>query len=441
MKATVRPLTPPSGREQLSGMDRAIERHHRLPWRWLLLGAFGLVTVVFLLLFIRPDRGQSLRIETQRLTISPVTRGTFEDFIPIRGRLTPRRTVFLDAIEGGRVEEVLVEDGAVVTADQLLLRLSNSRLQLDVISREAQITEQQNNLNALELSLERNRLEHKRGLNQADYEVARLTRLVERRQRLSSDGLVSAEELADLEDELRFWRRDREVRIEAQSSDERLQRAQLVQIRDSVNQLKKNLAIARSNLDSLNVRAPRAGKLTAFSVEIGQSLGQGERFGQVDDPASFKLTALIDEYYLNRVDLEQRARISTDDDTFELFISKIYPQVRDGQFEIDMSFTEDQPLDARRGQTLQARLFLGDPASALLIPNGAFYQDTGGKWIFVVTADGAQAVRRELTLGRRNARFIEVLDGLDEGEQVITSPYVNYPDIQRLTLARPDSGT
>ncbi|GAK34149.1 ABC transporter permease [Iodidimonas nitroreducens] len=413
-------------------MDRKIER--RFP-KWLkpaAAGLFGLIVIILAAMMLMPEAGRALRLDAGRVSISTVSRGVFEDFIPVRGRVTPLRTLFLDSIEGGRVEEIFVEDGATVKAGDLLVRLSNTSLQLDVISREAEVTEQLNNLNTLALQLEQNRLDHKRSLVEIDYQIIRLTRLANRRQDLSANGHVSLQDLEATEDELSYWKRRHDVTIEAQTTDERLQKAQMVQLENSVAQLKTNLAFARRNLDNLDVKAPIAGKLTAFTAEIGQSLARGERLGQIDSPEDFKLSALIDEFYLPRVDIGQSASVEIDGRTYLLSIAKIYPQVRDGQFEIDLVFSGNMPSDIRRGQTLQTRLSLGDPTEAVLIPNGAFYQDTGGNWLFVMTPDSTQAIKRSVRLGRRNARFIEVLEGLEPGERVVTSPYTGFTDMDRL---------
>ncbi|MEM8799981.1 MAG: efflux RND transporter periplasmic adaptor subunit [Pseudomonadota bacterium] len=416
------------------GMDRQIER--RVP-KWARAAAIAaaiVLTIVIGLMVLMPEGGRTLRVQGDRVVVSTVTRGQFEDFIPVRGRVTPLKTIYLDAIEGGRVEEVLVEDGTAVEAGQLIVKLSNTALQLDVIAREAEVTEQLNNLNTLELQLEQNRLNHRRTLVQVDYDIKRLGRLVERREQLMAKGHVSQQDLDDVQDELNYREQLKAVTLEAQKTDERLQNAQMVQLRESADTLKRNLVVARRNLDALNVRAPVAGKLTALNADVGQSLSRGERIGQIDDPENFKLTALIDEFYLPRVDIGQTARVEVAGRAYELEIVKIYPQVRNGQFEVDLVFGGDTPSGIRRGQTLQTKLSLGDPSPALLIPNGAFYQDTGGNWVFVIASDGSAAVRRTVKLGRRNARFIEVLDGLETGEKVITSPYTSYLEMQRLDL-------
>ena len=206
------------------------------------------------------------------------------------------------------------------------------------------------------------------------------------------------------------------------------------QLRVAGNQLERNLGVARKNLDSLNMRSAVAGKLTAFDLEIGQALNRGDRIGQIDDPSQFKVTANIDEYYLGRVDIGQTATVEVDRRDYSMAIRKIYPQVQNGTFRVDLNFDGEQASSIRRGQTLQLNLQLGSPSESVLIPNGAFYQDTGGNWVFVVAPNGERAIRRNVRLGRRNVRFIEVLDGLEPGEEVVPSPYTNYIDMDRLEL-------
>ena len=417
-----------------TGMDRRIEKK-RQPWKWV-AAAVALLVVGYGGYSVVSDigSGRALRVEANRIALSTVSTGIFEDFIPIRGRVTPLKTVFLDAIEGGRVERVLVEDGAIVEAGQLLVELSNSALQLDVTRNEALVTEQLNNMRTIELQLEQNRLGHKRNLADINYQITRLTRLVERQRSLVNSDVFSKANLEDAEDELAFQKALKEVTEESQATDARLQETQLKFLQETSSQLETNLQIARSNLASLNVRAPVDGKVSGFDVEVGQSIQRGGRLGQVDDPDNFKLSADIDEFYLGRVDIEQPASFERNGRTYQMRVSKIYPQVTGGQFQIDLVFTGEAPDAIRRGQTLQSKLTLGDSEEAVLIPNGAFYQDTGGNWIFVVNADGTEAVRRTVRLGRRNARFIEVLEGLEPGEQVVTSPYTSYRDMDRLKL-------
>ena len=435
MTAKIEPIPASSDQLRQGGMDRRIERRHP---RWLkpAAGAAGVILVsVLLTVALAPGQGRILRVASEQIVVSQVVHGQFEDFIPVRGRATPLRTVYLDAIEGGRVEEVFVEGGTLVQAGAAIVRLSNTALQLDVIAREAEVAEQINNLHVLELSLEQNRLSHKRNLAMIDYRITDLTRQVERRRQLILGDHVSQSDLDAVEDELAYQKQLRTITLEAQQTDERLQNAQLVQIREAVEQLRQNLAFARRNLDTLNVRAPVSGQLTAFDVEVGQSLAPGERVGQIDDPDNFKLSATIDEFFLGRVDIGQTAIVNVDGGDLTLTVNKIHPEVRNGRFEVDLTFDGPTPDDIRRGQSLQMRLSLGDSNEAIMIPNGAFYQDTGGNWIFVVARNGRQAVRRTVRLGRRNAQYIEVVDGLEPGEMVVTSPYTSFLDMQRLEIA------
>ena len=421
------------GAHRVNSMDRQIQRHW-LNSNWKTLLVLGLLCVVAVVIVSWPEAGRSFVVDNSRLSIATVSSGQFDDFIPLRARVTPLKTVYLDAVEGGRIEKVHIEDGAHVEAGDLLVELSNTELQLDVISREAQVTEQLNDLLTVELDLERNKLQHKRDLVEIDYQLTRLRRLLERRRQQAEKGNIARADLEDAEDELAYYERKRVVTLNSQALDLKLQNAQMQQLRDSAEQLNKNLAYARRNLQALQVRAPLAGKVTAFNAEVGQSLDRGERLGQVDVAEQFKLVAQIDEFYLNRVDIEQLAELDFNGKPFSMRVSKIYSQVKQGRFEVDLVFVDEHPQRIKRGQTFQLRLFLGDASEAILIPNGAFVQDTGGKWIFVVTDDERQAIRRNLRLGRRNTRYIEVLEGLEPGERIITSPYTSYLDMQRLLL-------
>lgn len=416
------------------GMDRRVEKSKSL-MTYLKPGlAIAVVAVIGYLLYDMLGQGRSLAVNSQRIVISTVTEGRFEDFIPLRGRLVPRSTVYLDAVEGGRVEEILVEDGALVEAGDLIARLSNTNMQLEVLGREAAVAEQLNNMRTIELQLEQNRLSHKRNLIEIDYQIVRLNRDIKRQRDLSSRNLIAQADLDATTDELNYYRSRREVTLESQATDERMQQQQIRQLRDSNAQLESSLKFARKNLDDLNVKAPVSGKLSGFNAEIGQSIERGGRLGQVDDPEGYKLNVRIDEYYLGRVDLQQKGTLERNGKTYELQVSKIYPQVNNGQFEVDMVF-EDIPGSLRRGQTMQIKLTLGDTSVARLIPNGAFYQETGGNWLFVVAPGSEEAIKRTVQLGRRNTDFIEVLDGLEPGERVITSPYSGYVGMDRLALS------
>ncbi|QOL26224.1 efflux RND transporter periplasmic adaptor subunit [Thalassotalea sp. LPB0316] len=429
-KPTAVKLTPNSGQT----MDRKIAKT-TTPYKKIIIGL--LITTVAVgagYHYLGNDTGKTLSLDNQRLNISTVKAGVFDDFIPIRTRVAPLKTVYLDAIEGGRVEQVLVEDGSVVTKGQPIVRLSNTQLQLDVMRNEAAVTEQLNNMRTIELSLEQNRLSHKRNLIEYNHEIKQLTRQLDRERVIRANGSISESQIQETEDELEYNKQMRELTLESQQTDARMQEQQLAFLKETNERLEASLAFARDNMNNLNMRAPVAGKLSGFDVEVGQSINRGERIGQIDDPDNFKLEASIDEYYLERIQLGQKASVSKSSETFMVAINKIYPDVKNGQFQVDLTFDGDQPDNIRRGQTLQAKLTLGDSAEVLLIPNGAFYQDTGGNWIFVVSPDGKTAVKRSVKLGRKNNQYIEVIEGLEANEKIITSPYSSFKSMDTLIL-------
>jgi HlyD family secretion protein len=416
-----------------SGMDKVVERRG-IPTKWKIAGGAGAVLLLVLLFFWFAPSGSSQTVETSRITVSSVSRGTFDDFIPLRARVTPLLTVYIDAVEGGRVEKMLVEDGATVTQGQEIALLSNAELQLSTLARQTEVEQQINNMRSQELALAQTRLANERAILEAELAVEKSRRQFERERPLADRGFVPGKQFADTRDEYAYQQRRLAALRKGQSNDERLQGSQLTQQRQAAQSMQSGLALARANLDALNLRAPVSGTLSGFAIQIGQSLQRGERIGQIDSPGRNKLIAGVDEFYLGRVQLGQRADIEAGGKHFRARVTKIYPQVQNGQFQIDLQFLGDEPKEIQRGQTLQTKLTLGDPAPARLIPNGAFFNETGGAWVFVVSPDGRSAVKRQVRLGRRNTDYIEVLDGLDAGEKVITSPYTGFADKDRLVL-------
>jgi HlyD family secretion protein len=416
-------------------MDKVVQRR-TLPLKTkVALGAAGAVALLGFAWIYMPS-SSSQTVPADRVAVSTVTEGRFDDFLPLRARVTPLITVYLDAIEGGRVEEVLVEDGATVQKGQLLARLSNAELQLSVLARQTEVTQQLNSMRSQELALSQTRLANSRALLEADLAHKKAQRQYEREAPLAARGFVAGRTFADTRDDIAYQRDRHAVLAETQRNDERLQTSQLAQLRASADTLQSSLSVARGSLEALNLRAPVAGTVSAFSIQVGQSMARGERLGQIDSPGRNKLVAAIDEYYLPRVQLGQTATVEWNGKSYAMKVAKIYPTVRNGQFEIDLQFLAGEPPQIQRGQTLQAKLTLGDPVRARLIPNGSYYNETGGAWVFVVTPDGGEAVKRAVRLGRRNADYIEILDGLEPGEKVLTSPYSGLADKDRLVLEK-----
>ncbi len=432
-------LRHPSGSEPVTGgaMDRVVERK-RIDRKYLIAGGVAAALLLILLFWLFAPRADSVSVSRDRLAISAVQSGTFDDFLPLRGRVTPLVTVYLDAVEGGRVEQKLVEDGAQVTAGQPLAVLSNAELQLSTLEKQAEVEQQLNNMRSQELALTQTRNNNLRDLNQAETDLAKARRQYDLYKPLSERGFVSMKTYNDARDDLNYQAQRLQILKQSVAQTEALQSSQLAQLRAASSSLNSSMGIARSNLGQLNIRAPVTGELSGFDIQLGQSLQQGERIGQIDSAGGDKLQADVDEYYLGRVRVGQTATADLDGKTYRLKVAKVYPQVRSGQFQIDLIFDGPAPSSVQRGQTLQTRLTLGDPSKAVLIPNGSFFNDTGGNWVFVVDRSGNGAAKRQIRLGRRNADYIEVLSGLSPGERVITSSYSGLTDKDHLTFSSGD---
>lgn len=419
--------------ESGTGMDKVVASTGLSQRTKIALGAAAVLLAALLFWWFAPSAG-SQTVAADRLTVSAVTKGTFDDFLPLRARVEPLVTVYLDAVEGGRVEKVMVEDGAIVQQGQLLAILSNSDLALNLLARQSDVSREINSMRSQELALAQTSIGDERAVIEAQLAADKAKRQYEMQKPLVEKGFIPAKTFNDSRDEYLANQRRADVLRRARATNQRLQTSQLAQLRASNASLSGSLDIARATLDALNIRAPVSGQLTAFSIQVGQSLNRGERLGQVDSAGRNKLVASVDEYYLGRVQPGQNATVDSGGKTYRVKVAKIYPQVRNGVFEVDLNFVGAEPPALNRGQTLQTKLTLGDPTPALLIPNGAFYNETGGAWVFVVAPDGGEAVKRNVRLGRRNADFIEVLEGLEPGERVITSPYTGFADKDRLDL-------
>ena len=421
--------TPTSG----AAMDRVIVRK-RIDTRLLIAGGLGAFALLLLIFWMFAPRSGSEDVALDRLTIATVENGTFEDFLPLRARITPLVTVYLDAVEGGRVEKKLVEDGAQVTQGQMLAILSNAELQLSTLEKQAEVEQQLNNMRSQELALTQTRNSNLRDLNQAETELAKARRQYDLYKPLSERGFVSTKSFNDTKDDLEYQVKRLEILRRSIGQTEALQSSQLKQLRAASSSLNTSMGVAQSSLGQLNIRAPVTGQLSGFDIQLGQSLQQGQRIGQVDSAGADKLQGDVDEYYLGRVAVGQTASAEIGGRTYRLKVAKVYPQVRNGQFQIDLLFDGAEPGGVQRGQTIQAKLTVGDSAKAVLIPNGSFFNDTGGSWVFVVDRRGNSATKRQVQLGRRNSEFIEVLSGLKPGEKVITSSYSGLVDKDRLTF-------
>ena len=417
-------------------MDRPIVKK-----RWTLkrIGKVGIPAAffMFLLLYLLiGDHSSKLNVEAERITISTVTKAPFQEYIPVTGTIQPLQTFFLDAAEGGRIDSIFVEAGNVVSKGDRILKLANTNSQLDVLYREALLFEQINNARNTRLAIEQNSLTLRGQLADVEYQIIRLQRLHDRDTLLFRKQLISRQEFEQVNDEYEYWRSKQIITVENFKQDSLLRRVQLDQLNASIKRMQSNLDLVKRSLEDLVVRAPISGELTSLNAEIGQSKSPGQRLGQIDVLDGFKVRAEIDEFYISRINSGQKGTFDLGTTSYSLTVEKVYPEVREGRFEVDMLFEGSPPQGIRRGQTLQIRLQLGDLSDALIVARGAFYQKTGGQWAYVVDKSGAFAIKRNIRLGRQNPQTFEVMEGLEPGEQVITSAYDNFGDIDKLVLKK-----
>ncbi len=423
-----------------AGMDTPVEQRFWQKWP---LGARVAAVVVGVVLFaftvlalVLGDSVRSLRTPAAQLTIAVVEQGVFHDLIPLRAKVVPRDTVYLDAVEGGRVEKVLVEAGEIVTAGQRLIEFGNTNLQLQVIQQESQLNQAISQLQQNEIALQQNTIANTRTLADIDYNIVRLTRIDERRAALLVKGAASTEQRETVADELAYYRGLRPLQAESNRLQSELRARLLPSIHDQLQNLQQNLDVVRGKLDNLIVRAPVGGRITEIELKIGENRNPGQRLVEITPDTGYKLTADVDEFYLSRVRAGQSADMEINAQTTKARITRIYPQVKDGRFAVDLSFDGADPPDLVPGQAGQGRLALGGDQPAVVIPAGAFLERTGGDWIFVLAANGNIADRRRIKVGRRNAEQVEIVGGLNPGERVITSDYTGYERIDRIILSQ-----
>jgi HlyD family secretion protein len=367
--------------------------------------------------------GKLQYVSKSDFTLAKVFTGQFDDKLRLRGRISPQTTVYLDAVAGGRVEEKLVEQGQYVEKNQPLVRLSNVSLQLDVMSREAQVTEQLNFLRNTQMTMTTNRLNLRRDLLEIDLKIGHLNRNIKQTQPLVTQGVLAQDKLQSLELDLAYYQQRKLLTTQRQFEEEEIRQVQVKQLQESAKMLQENLVFARNNLDNLLVRAPVAGFLSELNVELGESKKQGTRLGQVDLPQQYKLVANIDEFYLNQVTLDMPALIQLNNEVVEVTVAKIDSRVKQSQFTVELNLPAASK-NLKRGQSLDVDLLLSTGTqNTLLLKRGAFINNTGGNWAFVVSADGLMAQRRLIELGKKNQDYYQILDGLSIGEQVITSNY------------------
>ncbi|AYN69393.1 efflux RND transporter periplasmic adaptor subunit [Euzebyella marina] len=400
---------------------------------------FGYIALGLLLLFVGyqllfANSVSTFRTDKEKLSVSTVTQGKFDDYITISGNVAPIATIYMDAYEGGRVSEKLIEEGATVKKGDIILKLENMNLYEQILQSESNLALKQNDLRSTKLNFDSRLVEGRKSLATASTDLQRLKRNFEQNQALFDEELISREEYLKSKEDYELSQEQYKIVKVQTENDEELRQTSLAGLDADLNRMQKTLGMVYQRLDHLNVRAPADGQLGFLDAEIGQSISQGERIGQINVLTDFKIEANIDEHYIDRVKRDLTAVLERNGNLYSLRVRKVYPEVRNGRFKVDLVFTEEKPETIRAGQSYNIRLQLGESSDALLLPKGSFFQSTGGQWIFVVGTDGEEAIKREIRIGKQNSRFYEVLEGLEAGEKVITSNYDSFGEAEKIVL-------
>jgi HlyD family secretion protein len=415
-------------------MDRPIEKKKGLKKKHIGYIILGIVILTLIYMAFFTDRTSTYRVEKEKLIIETVIKDQFNDYITVPGTVEPISTIFLDAQEGGRVEEILIEEGSMVKKGDIILRLTNPDLHLNILDSEAQLAEKENFLRNTQIAMEQDRLQIKRELLNLKYDIERKERNYRQNEILMKDNLISREEFIRSKEDLDMARQSKDLFIERQKQDSIFRSVQVDNMVNNLDNMRRNLSLVRQRVENLNVRATVDGQLGLLVPEIGQSISRGANMGQINVLTSFKVSAQIDEHYIDRVRTQLTATLDRQGSLFDLVVRRVYPEVRNGTFEIDMVFTDTMPDNIRTGQTYYISLQLGQPKESVLVPIGGFFQETGGQWIFILDPSETFATKRTISIGRKNPKYYEVLEGLLPGEKVIVSGYESFGKNEKLVF-------
>lgn len=415
-------------------MDTVIEKRKRKIPKLLL---YSLGAVVLIVLFIWGTLGlnaKRMKTDGKQLRVATVVHDSFNDYILVQGQVLPFSSIQICALEGGIVQEKLVEEGAMVKRGEVIARLDNPSLRLSILDSEAQLAEKQNFLRNTQVTMEQEKLNIRKELLQLDLDIARKARRAAQYDTLYRENLCSREDYLQAKEDYEYAMKNKDLVRERQRQDELYRSIQIRQMEESLQNMSRNLQLVRERAMQLNVVAPADGQLGLLDLEIGEMVSAGAKIGQVNVLSSYKIEALIDEHYVDRVRVDLPATCQRQGQTYALRVRKVFPEVRQQNFKTEFVFVDQKPDNLRAGQSFSISLELGQPTAALLIPRGTFYTETGGHWVFVLSPDGKKAERREITIGRQNPDFYEVLSGLAEGERVIVSSYKSFGDAKELVI-------
>lgn len=414
-------------------MDRQIEKKSFLRrYAWYIAAAAALAAL--LVWIVLGTTASTMTIDASDITISDVTRGKFDDYVRLNGQVQPIQVVQISPEEGGIVREKVVEEGTRVRKGDVILRLSNSNLDLQILNAEAELAEKQNLLRNTQVAMQQDRLNNRTEQATLDTDCDRKRRAYEQNARLYKERLISKEVYLQSREDYKLARRKQSLISQRLKQDSLYRHVQMAQMEDNLDNMRKNVLLVRDRKNKLEVRSAIDGELGLLDVELGQNIAAGQNIGQINDLSDFKVQAQIDEHYIDRVRPGLSASFSRDGKTYRLRVRKVYPEVRNGTFRTDFVFVGERPAQMRSGQTYYVELALGKSQQATLIPRGTFFQTTGGNWIFVLDKSGRKAYRRNISIARQNPQYYEVTDGLEPGERVITSGYEAFKDNEVLVI-------
>jgi HlyD family secretion protein len=423
----------------MSQMDRAIERKRGPGMRTFVLAGLGLLGLALAYVIVTRSGTSRLSVDPTRMTTAEVTMGQFREYYPFDGRVEPITTVYLDIEEGGRVEEIFVEGGQYVKEGDLILRFSNTQLQRNSIDTETRLVENLNALRNTQFNLAQSTLVLREQLLDLEYRIVEAKKTYERYNALTERDAVTREAFETARDNLEYLNDKRDLLLERIKQEDILTERQLAQADSSIERLNLALDLLTRMIDSLDVRAPISGFLSNISADLGQNINRGQRIGQIDVLDEYKISVSVDQYYISRVEVGTPGRLELDGRNYDVFVKKIFPEVdvASNTFKVDMDFAGDVPPDLRRGQRLTVEMNFGAPTESLMVARGGFYQQTSGRWVYLVSEDGRSARRASIRLGRQNPRFVEVLEGLKPGDWIITSSYDAFNEADELRFSQP----
>ena len=413
-------------------MDRKIEKKRGIKAKHIYIFSIAAVVLALSIKMIFGAQTSTFRAEIDKLNIAEVKDGSFKDYVSIVGMVEPKTTIYLDIEEGGKVVEKLIDEGEYVSKGDVIVKLVNNDLKLEILNTESQLAYQSNELRNTLINMEQQKISNKQQLLVIDTDIIRQKRKYEQNLMLFEKGFVSKEEYLQSKEDYELSRQDRELRYQRMVQDSIFRANQKIQMNSSLANMQQNLNMVRQRLENLNIKAPADGQLGSLDIEIGQSINRGQRIGQLHILNNFKVQAHVDEHYIDRVRRDLSASFQRNNQDYFLKTKKVYPEVREGRFKVDLIFDGTSPENLRTGQTYHLKLELGQPVDAILLPRGGFFQSTGGQWVFILDESGDFAIKRHIKIGRQNTKYFEVLEGLEAGERVIINNYESFGDNDRI---------